>query len=95
MLSSLSPEVREKVEKEIRYHLSVSKTPQQIYTHLEESGHPAHLFADFINECYLSDFIEDNFTRGFTIEQIREELETWNWPKEKIEFGISSFLKGK
>jgi hypothetical protein len=94
-LCSLAPDVREKIEKEIRYYLSMSHTPQQILAHLEEAGHPADKFAEYVNHCYLSDFIKDSFTRGFSIEQIREELETWNWPKERIEWGISTFLKGK
>lgn len=94
-LCSLAPDVREKIEKEIRYYLSMSHTPAQILVHLEEAGHPANQFTEYINNCYLNDFIKDNFTRGFSMEQIREELETWNWPKETIEWGISTFLKGK
>ena len=91
----LSGKEREKLESEIKYYLSISHTPQQIYDYLKEKNHPAHLFVDFINEEYLTDFIHDSFTRGFTIEQIKEELENWKWPREKIDEGITNFLKKK
>ena len=95
LLSNIPAELREMVEKEIKYCLSTSHTPEQIYTRLIEGGHPADKFVNFINECYLTDFIQDSFTRGFSMEQIREELENWNWPKEKVEWGINTFLKKK
>ncbi len=89
----LSGKEKEKIENEITYFLSISNTPEQIYKNLKKDGHPVELFIDFINENYLSDFIHDSFTRGFTIEQIKEELEIWKWPQDKIDLGISSFLR--
>ena len=45
----LSGKEREEIENEIRYFLSISHTPQQIYDYLKEKKHPVHLFIDFIN----------------------------------------------